>query len=557
MGSEEFEIQETGIEAFDRILNGGIPRGHVMMVSGDSGTGKTILGMEWLFRGYKNYDENGLYLTLTEPITQALKNVKTLSFYDEEAFNSKDIHFTDLRTTIDLLDMEGGGDIDKDDIEALLDAIEEIVTEIDADRVVIDSITAIAYMLEKKALIRYFIFRLGAVLDNLDVTTYLTSEVSDDSYSVFGVEEFISDAIIMLRQEELSDDLQRTLQVVKMRGIEFESNEFTFTLTEDGVNIFYLEPDMTYASPDERVSTGVPGIDEMCDGGIFKSSISMVSGPAGTGKTLLSLHFVLEALHNEGNAVFVTFEEGEQQLVRNARHFGWDLEQYIEDGSLTIHSQYPESLFPEEHLDQLKRTIEVQDVQRVVLDPLSAIGNTYPQEDYVTFARKAVGYLKNRQVTGLVTSSTPNLMGSQSLSESNLSTLTDNVFLLKYAETEGQLSRVISVLKTRGTRHDEYLHQYQIASSTGIHIGGPVSAFEGVFSGTARKVQKTVKEQMRSLFVDALGPMGETEFEELADQGISQGSVKQYIDRLEQDGVLTADEATDFREEALDLLSND
>jgi len=227
-------VNPTGIETFDRILQGGIPSGHVVLLAGNSGTGKTTLSMEWLFAGHKEHGENGLYLTLTEPVTQAANNLEKFSFYDEAAFNDG-IHFTDMRSMMDLIGT-GKKNVESDnlteaDLEEILSAIEEIVIETDADRVVLDSITALAYMFDEKRLVRYFIFRLGALLDNLDCTTFLTSEVSGDGYSVYNVEEFIADGIIQMTQRDVQNDLQRMLQIIKLRGQDYVSESVPFTIT--------------------------------------------------------------------------------------------------------------------------------------------------------------------------------------------------------------------------------------------------------------------------------------------------------------------------------------
>lgn len=542
----DIELVPTGISAFDDMLGGGIPQGHIVLLAGDSGTGKTLLSLEWLFHGYRDHGAPGLYLTLTEPITQAVKHVRRMDFYDEAAFEQEDIHFTDLRTTIDLLDLQE--DATKDDVEKVIDAIEQMVQETGAKRVVLDSITALAYMLNDKELIRYFIFRLGALLDSLDCTTFMTSEVGDSGYSVYGVEEFISDGIIKLRQEPMNHDLRRSLQIIKMRGLEYDSEQATFSISRAGITIFNTHVSPTYTSPGNRISLGVSGLDELCGGGVFDTSTTMVSGPAGTGKTLISMHFLAQGLENGEKCLLVTFEESVDQLTRNAQHFGWDLGSAIDRGDLIVISRYPEEQFPEEHLHSLKRAVEEHDVDRAAIDPLSAIGNAYPEDDYVRYARNTIGYLKQNDVLSLVTASTPTLMGTHELSKTNLSTLSDNVILLKYAETTGRLSRILTVLKTRGTGHKDNLYQYNITEK-GMQIHDPVMAFEGVLSGSARKVDKTVAEQIRELFLHYLGPMGKTEFDQLEHGQLTRTRLLDYINNLSENNLITAEEAARFKED--------
>lgn len=540
-------VAPTGLTELDKMLGGGIPQGHMVLLAGDSGTGKTILSMEWLFRGYSEHDDAGLYLTLTEPITQAIANVQDMAFYDDAAFETGGLHFTDLRTTIDLLDLHEGS-VDKEDVEDIIDAIEQLVDQVGADRVVLDSITALAYLLKDKELIRYFVFRLGALLDDMDCTTFMTSEVSDDGYSVYGVEEFISDGIIQLRQEPVKHDLRRSLQVIKIRGQDYNSERATFNISSNGIQLFNTQTTPTYRSPDTRISLGAPGLDDLCGGGVFDGSTTMVSGPAGTGKTLLSLHFNAQGLKEGDKCLLVTFEESVEQLKRNAQHFGWDFEDAIDSGDLLVIARYPDEQFPEEHLHSIKYAVEEHDIDRVAVDPLSAINNTFPDDEYLRYARNVISYLKQNEIPSLVTASTPMLMGSDELSKSNISTLSDNVILLKYAETSGTLSRIITVLKTRGTDHEDSLYQYRITDD-GMQIQDPITAFEGVLSGSARKVDKTTKEQIRALFRDYLGPMGEAEFDQLADNQLTQSSLLEYINNLSRNHLLTGEDATQFEED--------
>jgi circadian clock protein KaiC len=492
-------------------------------------------------------------------VTQAANNLEKFSFYDEAAFNDG-IHFTDMRSMMDLIGT-GKKNVESDnlteaDLEEILSAIEEIVIETDADRVVLDSITALAYMFDEKRLVRYFIFRLGALLDSLDCTTFLTSEVSGDGYSVYNVEEFIADGIIQMTQRDVQNDLQRMLQIIKLRGRDYVSESVPFTITAEGINLFYMEESLTYDSPSTQISTGVPGIDAMCEGGVFMSSVSMVHGPSGSGKTLLSLHFIEQGLKNDENVLYIGFEESRSQLLRNATNFGMDLTPHIDSEALTVLSDYAEQRFPADHLRQIKTYVDKHNVDRIAIDPISAIDDLFPADQYAKFARQAVNYLKQQQVSTMVTTSSPHLMGTTELSDSNLSKLADNIFLLKYAETAGKLSRVISVLKMRGTDHDNRLRRYRITGD-GMDIGSPVSAFEGVLSGTTRKTGESTGNRLKQLFLSKLGPMGEQEFQQLRERGMNAEAINGYVNRLVKDSVISQEEGEQFRQKAFDILDID
>lgn len=547
MSGEEITVSSTGIPELDDILKGGIPQGHVVLLSGDSGTGKTILSMEWLFGGYRDHDDNGLYVTLTESVTAALTNVKEMSFYDEQAVDNSHIHFTDLRTTIDLLGIEEG-DVNKTDIEELVDAIGELVEETDADRMVIDSITALGYLLDDMDLIRTFIFELGAMLADHDVTTMQTSEVSDDGYSVYGVEEFISDGIIKLDREEVANDFRHRLQVIKMRAKDYKSQKFPFTLSADGIKLYVTDPPLEYPAPSERVSTGISSIDSMIDGGLYRASTSLVTGPSGTGKTLLSLHFTLDGLKNGENCLYIGFEESADQLKSMAGYFGWDLSQYEDDGSLHFRCSRPTEQYPEAHLDTIRHAVEEEDIDRVVLDSLTAIRNVYPEDDFHRFVRKLTLYLKTNEVTAVLTSSSHNTSDRDEIGKSTVSTLTDNIFTLNYVETRGRLRFTISSLKTRRSRHDQALREYKVTDN-GIKVGEAMTAYEGVTTGTARKVSDTRTEKLKDVFLDVLGSDGRTLFDNIVEERSSYSDILDRIDEQADEGRLSDDDAAALKEE--------
>lgn len=479
------ESSPTGVKEFDRILNGGFPKGAVILLAGSSGSGKTIFSFQWLFEGVK-HDENGLYITLTEPIFKILENLEKMSYYDREAVEQEKLKIIDLRNVF-----AGKGHNPK----AIIEYIAEEVKQTHAKRLCIDSITAIAYQYNEKHQIRSFIFELGKTLAILGCTTILTSEVSEQNkYSVYDVEEFISDAIIRLDQIKVRDENQRVMQIVKIRGKSYNSEELPLKISQDGIHIFpKIKSPLEYKSTNEKISTGNSMLDEMLMGGIIQGSSTLIAGSTGTGKTVLSLQFIMEGLRNDEPCFYVGFEESKDQLLRNAKSFGWDLEAYENKGRLTIQSVYPSDKLLEEHFTDIKKIVEIKNIKRCVIDSLSALSNNFEEGKFTSFTVRLNGFLKSHNVTTFFTATTAAVIGSPNLGESRLSSVTDNILMLRYVEMQGKLESVINILKMRGSSHRKDLRRYEITDQ-GVVIGESLSNYEGIMTGVSKKIAELKKE---------------------------------------------------------------
>ncbi len=544
----EEEASYTGVRELDLMLGGGFPKGAVVLLSGSSGSGKTILSSQWLFAGVK-HGEKGLYFTVTEPLFKAVENLEAMGFYDREALESEHIRIVDLR---DVITDDGKDGFDQDKV---IDFIEKQVKSHNAKRLCIDSITAIAYQLHDKAQIRRFIFRLGTVLASLGCTTILTSEVTESGrYSVYGVEEFISDAIVRMDQVKVRGELQRVMGMVKVRGRSYRAEELFFRITDNGITAFpQLRTKLEYGSSTERHSTGVPELDEMLMGGMLGGASTLVAGPTGTGKTLLGMHFIMEGLRHGETCLFVGFEESREQFLRNAKGFGWDMEWYEREGMLTIRCAYPGEKLPEEHLHDIKHLVEKNDVKRCVVDSLSSVSNSYTSEVFDGFAQRLNGYLKAQRLTTLFTMATQSLIGQTTLTESNLSTMTDNIVMLRYVEMEGELRLMLNILKVRGSAHSKGLRRYDITNE-GMQIGPSFAGYEGVLTGVGRKVSDSVEERVEEEFRRFIGPMAGTVFTDLKTRGLTKEHIDEYLKDLTRQGILKKDDATRFKERILAII---
>lgn len=470
----------TGIKGFDKAMNGGFPKGSVVLVSGSSGSGKTIFCFEWLFHGTKQ-GENTLYVTLTEPLFNTLKNLETMDFYDRDAVEEEQVKVIDMR---DYLTQETFNE------EKIISFIEEQVQLTNAKRLCIDSITAIAYMIDKKSEIRKFIFELGKVLATLGCTTLLTSEVPDETkYSIYDVEEFISDVIIRLDRKKIKDEVHRKINIVKVRGRATILGERDFKISTKGFEVIpKLEVKLHTPKGRTRISIGNKFIDTLLHGGLFKGSTTLLAGMAGTGKSLISALFVLEGLNNQEYCLYLSFEESEQQIIHNTESFKWDLKKHLDSGLLTLLCQYPHEKLLEEHLFAIKKIIEEKKITRCVVDSLSAIHNEFDNDEFVDFTKRLNGYLKSRGVTAIFTLASGLINKSVPVADAQITTIADNMIMLRHVEMEGELQKVMNIVKFRGSSHSKNLTEYDIAEK-GFIVGESLEGFEGIMTGVSRKVR--------------------------------------------------------------------
>lgn len=547
-------IRSTGIHDFDTILAGGFPVGATVLLAGESGTGKTILAMQWLFAGYEQYKEPGLYISLTEPVVKAVKNVAKMSFFKKENLGPLQIYFTDLRGIMKGMNLDDK-EFTREDVETLVGAIENMVMTSKAKRIVIDSVTAMAYRLKDKDLIRNFIFKLGTVLAQTDANVVLTSEVLGEGFSIFGVEEFISDGIIKLTNiKEKRGESVRKLEVVKMRGSTYDSYQASFRITKSGLVIFpYLHRELTYKVSDVRVSTGIPGLNEMTSGGYFEGSSVLLTGASGTGKTIASIQFLVEGLSRGEKAIYVSFEESRDQLIRNAKSFGWDLVKYEKDGLLKIMASYPEQLYLEEHIDHITEQVKLFKSKRIIIDSLSSLGNIYSDDILRNFTSRLIAFTKDEGVTTLLTVASSSLMGTGTISDAGLSTLTDHIIMLRYIEIESELKHGILILKMRGSPHDKKLREITFAPD-GIRVLTAFVGYEGILGGSAKKVGSTVEDQLKVLYLEVLGPMGEKIFNQEHAKGISMKNIKALVEDLGSQGILSENKKVEFISKAENIL---
>uniref|UniRef100_UPI003C30EBF7 KaiC n=1 Tax=synthetic construct TaxID=32630 RepID=UPI003C30EBF7 len=490
----------TGIEGFDDISHGGLPKGRTTLVAGTPGTGKTVFAMQFLYHGIKRFDEPGVFVTFEESPDDILRNMASFGWDLQKLVEEGKLAIVDASP-----DPEEEEVVGNFDLSGLLARINHAIRKYKAKRVVIDSITAIFQQFDDASTVRRELFRLVARLKRMGVTTIMTAERTEEYGPIarYGVEEFVADNVVILRNVLEGERRRRTIEILKFRGTSHQKGEFPFTITPgEGISIFPLSAmRLKQRSSNVRVSSGVPELDEMCGGGFFRDSIILVSGATGTGKTLLVTKFLEGACRNGERALLFAFEESREQLLRNATSWGIDFEEMERDGRLKIVCAYPESTGLEDHLIMIKEVIEEFKPDRIAIDSLSALERVASDRGFREFVIGLTSFIKQQEITGLFTSTTPTFMGGHSVTESHISTITDTIILLRYVEMRGEMSRAINVLKMRGSWHDKEIREFTI-SGKGMHIGDPFRNFTRILSGSPTRIAADEKDELSRIVRD-------------------------------------------------------
>lgn len=498
----------TLIEGFDDISHGGLPIGRATLVSGTSGTGKTLFAMQFLYNGIMHFNEPGIFITFEESPSDVVANARSFGWDLQRLIDEGYLFILDASP-----DPEGQEVVGNFDLSALIERIHYAIRKYKATRVSIDSITAIFQQYEAASVVRREIFRLVARLKQIGVTTVLTTERLDEYGPVarFGVEEFVSDNVAIVRNVLEGERRRRTIEILKLRGTTHMKGEYPFTITNQGINIFPLGAmRLTQRSSNVRVSSGVKSLDEMCGGGFFKDSIILTTGATGTGKTMLVSKFLEESCNNGERAILFAYEESRAQLSRNAYSWGIDFEELEQKGLLKIICAYPESAGLEDHLQIIKSEIAEFKPARIAIDSLSALARGVSNNSFRQFIIGVTGFAKQEEITGFFTNTTDQFMGSHSITDTHISTITDTILMLQYVEIRGEMARALNVFKMRGSWHDKGIREYTI-SEHGPEIKDSFRNYERIISGSPTRVAPNEKTELSRIVRGVQGKMGDVD----------------------------------------------
>lgn len=489
----------TEIPGFDLVTMGGLPRGRTTLVAGTAGSAKTVFAAQFLAEGILRSQEGGVFVTFEESPDDLRRNMASFGWPISDWERQGLWRFVD--GSIQAHDDEHV--VGRYDLGGLLVRIEHAVTSINARRVSLDSLGAIFNRLRDGDTVRRELLRISVALKRIGVTSVLTAERTSEygDISRHGVEEFVADNVVILRNALEDEKRRRTIEVLKYRGTSHQKGEFPFSVTpERGVTVIPLSAiELKQRSSNLRVTSGNVDLDGLCGGGFFRDSVVLISGATGTGKTLLTTEFLAGGVKNDERCLLLAFEESREQLFRNAIGWGVNFEQMEAEGKLKVYCVYPETASLEDHLITIKDMVENFRPNRVAVDSLSALERVGTIRSFREFVIGMTSFIKHQEITGLFTATTPTLTGGASVTESHISTLTDSIILLRYVEMNGEMRRGITVLKMRGSMHNKDICEFTIDDS-GLHIGKPFRNVVGILSGNPHMVATNEIDRLDELF---------------------------------------------------------
>ena len=475
----------THISGLDEITGGGLPLGRTTLVTGTAGCGKTLFGMEFLVRGAIQQDEPGVFVSFEESTGDLDQNVRSLGF-DLTDLVARNLLVLEHVYT-ERSEIEETGDFD---LEGLFIRLGYAIDSIGAKRVVLDTIEVLFAGLPNPMILRAELRRLFRWLTDKGVTSIVTAERGDGLLTRHGLEEYVSDCVILLDHRVVEQMTTRRLRIVKYRGSLHGTNEYPFLIDENGISILPITSlGLDHAAPTERISSGIPRLDMMLGGqGYYRGSSILISGTAGAGKSSMAAHFVNAAVTRGERCLYFAFEESERQIVRNMHSIGFELAPWIQRGLLQVHSARPTLHGLEMHLVMMHKLIKEYQPQVVIIDPITNLTTIGTQSEIKAALIRLIDFLKTQEITALFTSLTADQTKLEQ-TEVGISSLMDAWILLRMIESNGERNRGLYILKARGIDHSNQIREFQLTPK-GIQLVDVYLGAEGVLTGTARLAQE-------------------------------------------------------------------
>ena len=475
----------SGIQGLDEITGGGLPRGRPTLVCGSAGCGKSLLSMEFLVRGAMQHGEPGLFVAFEETAEELAQNVRSLGFDLASLAEQKKLFVDYVR--VERSEIQETGDYD---LEGLFIRMGYAIDSIGAKRVVLDTIETLFSGLSNAAILRAELRRMFRWLKDKGVTAIITGERGDGQLTRHGLEEYVSDCVILLDHRVVEQVSTRHLRIVKYRGSSHGTNEYPFLIDSEGISVLPITSvGLQHEVSNERVGTGIARLDAMLDGkGYYRGSTALVSGTAGSGKSSVSAHFANAACQRGERCLYVAFEESPAQICRNMRSIGIDLEPWVKKGLLRFHATRSSMYGLEMHLATFHKLVGEFKPNVFVLDPINSLGAQTNGSDGSAMLTRLIDFLKMRGITSMLTSMTTAGDVLES-SEAEISSLVDTWLLLRDIELNGERNRAMYVLKSRGMSHSNQLREFMLTDA-GIDLTDVYLGPEGVLTGSARQAQE-------------------------------------------------------------------
>ncbi|MGA2225084.1 MAG: circadian clock protein KaiC [Syntrophobacteraceae bacterium] len=479
----------TGIGGFDEITGGGVPQGRPTLVCGGPGSGKTLFGMEFLVRGAREFNEPGVFMSFEEKDTDLVENFSSLGFDIDDlvARNKMALDYVHIeRSEI----LETG----EFDLEGLFVRLGFAIDSIGAKRVVLDTIEALFSGFPNEGVLRAEIRRLFRWLKDRGITAVITCERGNGTLTRHGLEEYVSDCVILLDHRMIEQVATRRLRIIKYRGTTHGTNEYPFLIDEGGLYVLPITSiGLTHKAPSERISSGVPRLVTMLGGeGYFRGSSILITGTAGTGKMSLAAHFANSTCSGGERCLYLAFEESESQIVRNMRSIGVDLQPWLDNGSLHVHATRPTLFGLEMHLVSMNKLVRDFKPSVLIMDPISNLVSVGSALEVKSALMRFIDSLKTEGITALFTCL---IFGQQQdLTEMGVSSLMDTWLTVRDIESGGERNRGLYVVKSRGMAHSNQVREF-VLSSDGVRLIDVYVGPGGVLTGAARLAQESKDRQ--------------------------------------------------------------
>jgi circadian clock protein KaiC len=474
----------TGIRGLDEVTLGGLPRGRPTLVCGAAGSGKTLMAMEFIVHGIRDYGEPGVFMAFEESAEDLTKNVASLGYDLNELVRQKKLAIDYIH--IERSEIEETGEYD---LEGLFVRLNTMIDEVGAKRVAIDTVETLFAGLLNEGILRAELRRLFRWLKDKGVTAVITGEQGESSLTRHGLEEYVSDCVIFLDHRVINQIATRRLRVVKYRGSIHGTNEYPTLIDEHGLSVLPISSlGLDYGASSERIPTGIERLDAMMGGGYFRGTSVLVSGSAGTGKTSIATAFTDGVCGRGERCLYLAFEEAPAQIMRNMASIGYDLDQWVRKGLLRFQAVRSTLYGLEQHLVTIHKSVSEFKPAAVVVDPITNLTAIGDEREIKAMLTRIIDFLKNQGVTALFTSLTGGGETAEQ-SEVGVSSLMDSWLLMRNIEAAGERNRLLFVLKSRGMAHSNQVREF-LLTNNGIHLKEVYVGPGTVLTGSARAIQE-------------------------------------------------------------------